>query len=168
MPTNYEVAFRSRPAVYDAWTQLHTAIKETMDFRRYELVTFAAARRLRSSYCCLAHGSLLGDRLGEPILAIARDHRTAGLSELDIAVMEFAEKVVDDATAVTDADRQVLRDHGLDDEEILDVALTAAARCFFSKSLDAMGVLPDSSFGELDPELVRVLVVGRPIALDYT
>ena len=26
-----------------------------MDLRRYELATLAAARQLRSSYCCLAH-----------------------------------------------------------------------------------------------------------------
>ena len=42
--------------------------------------------------------------------------------------------------------------------------LAAAARCFFSKTLDALGVLPDASFRELAPELREVLVVGRPIA----
>jgi hypothetical protein len=30
-----------------------------MDLRRYELATVAAARRLRSSYCTLAHGPVL-------------------------------------------------------------------------------------------------------------
>ena len=48
----------------------------------------------------------------------------------------------------------------------MDVALAAAARCFFSKTLDALGVRPDSSFRELDPELREALVVGRPIADD--
>ena len=46
----------------------------------------------------------------------------------------------------------------------MDVVLAAAARCFFSKTLDALGVLPDASFHELEPELREVLVVGRPIA----
>jgi hypothetical protein len=46
----------------------------------------------------------------------------------------------------------------------MDVVLAAAARCFFSKTLDALGVLPDASYGELDTELREVLVVGRPIA----
>jgi hypothetical protein len=32
-----------------------------MDLRRYELATLAAARRLRSSYCCLAHGRVLAE-----------------------------------------------------------------------------------------------------------
>jgi alkylhydroperoxidase family enzyme len=56
---NYERAFAARPDVYRAWRELLTAIRANMDPRRYELATFAAAQRLRSSYCSLAHGSEL-------------------------------------------------------------------------------------------------------------
>jgi uncharacterized peroxidase-related enzyme len=164
MTTNYERAFAGRPEVLAAWAQLSTAIKAGMDLRRYELVTFAAARRLHSSYCCLVHGALLQERFDEPVLEIARDHRAAGLDEVDIAVMDLAERVVDDATSITDADLQRLRDLGLSQTEIMDVVLAAAARCFFSKTLDGLGVLPDAGFRDLDPELREALVVGRPIA----
>ena len=56
---NFTKAFSARPEVYAAWRQLNAAIKANMDLRRYELATLAAARRLRSSYCTLAHGSVL-------------------------------------------------------------------------------------------------------------
>ena len=164
MPTNYERAYEERQDVLDAWGVLLTAIKSRMDERRYELVTLAAARRLRSSYCALAHGKVLLERFGEPVREIALDRHAAGLDEVDVAVMDFAERVVDDATAIDEADRQRLRDLGLTDAEIMDVALAAAVRCFFSKTLDAMGVLPDASFRELDPGLQDALVVGLPIA----
>ena len=59
-----------------------------------------------------------------------------------MAVMDLAEKVADDATSVTEADVQRLRGLGLCDAEIFDVVLAAAARCFYSKTLDALGVLP--------------------------
>ena len=130
MATNYERAFELRPAVYAAWQQLNGAIKAEMDLRRYELVTLAAARRLRSSYCCLAHGTVLAQRFGEPVARIATDHRAAGLDEIDVAVMDLAEQVADDATSVSAADLQRLRDLGLSQEEIMDVILAAAARCF--------------------------------------
>lgn len=164
MTTNYERAFAERPEVYGAWGQLNGVIKAGMDLRRYELATLAAARRLRSSYCCLAHGTVLLERFGEPVRDIALDHRAAGLDEVDVAVMDLAERVVDDATAIGDADRHRLRDLGLSETEIMDVVLAAAARCFFSKTLDALGVRPDASYGELEPELREALVVGRPIA----
>ena len=165
MTTNHERAFANRREVYAAWQQLNGAIKEQMDLRRYELATLAAARRLRSSYCCLAHGTVLIERFDEPVRDIALDHRAAGLGQVDVAVMDLAERVVDDATAITDADLQSLRDLGLSEDDIMDVVLAAAARCFFSKTLDAMGVLPDAKYRELDPAVQEALVVGRPIAL---
>jgi alkylhydroperoxidase family enzyme len=163
MPTNMERAFERRPEVLAAWYQLNGAIKAGMDLRRYELATLAAARRLRSSYCSLMHGKVLRDEFGEPVADIAHNRRTAPLSAVDLAVMDLAERVVDDATSIEDADLRPLRDLGLSDDEIMDVVLAAAARCFFSKTLDALGVLPDASLSELGPELLEVLVVGRPI-----
>ncbi len=164
MTTNFEKAFAERPDVFAAWQQLNGAIKAGMDLRRYELATLAAARRLRSSYCCLAHGNVLIERFDEPVREIALDHRAAGLDEVDVAVMDLAERVVDDATSIGDDDLQRLRDLGLPEVEIMDVILAAAARCFFSKTLDALGVRPDASYRDLEPELLEVLVVGRPIA----
>ena len=164
MPTNFERAFAERPEVYAGWTRLNGAIKAGMDLRRYELATLAAARRLRSSYCALMHGRVLAEQFGEPVRAIALDRAGAGLDVVDLAVMDLAERVVDDAASIGDDDLQRLRDLGLTDAEIMDVILAAAARCFFSKTLDALGVRPDAELVELDPELREVLVVGRPIA----
>ncbi len=164
MTTNFERAFGAKPDVYAAWGALNGAIKAGMDFRRYELATFAAAQRLRSSYCSLAHGLVIQEKLGLPLVALARDRANAGLDEIDLAAMELAEKVVDDAGSITDADRQRLRELGLSEAEIMDVILAAAARCFFTKTLDALGVRPDASYAELEPDLLEALVVGRPIA----
>ncbi len=164
MTTNYERAFVERPDVLAAWGDLLGAIKANMDLRRYELATLAAARRLRSSYCALAHGTVLIEQFGEPVREIALDHHAAGIDEIDAAVMDLAERVVDDASSIEEAELQRLRDLGLSDTEIMDVVLAAAARCFFSKTLDALGVLPDASYRELEPGLRDVLVVGRPIA----
>ena len=164
MTTNYERAFEARPDVYAAWGELLGAIKANMDLRRYELATLAAARRLHSTYCSLAHGKVLIEQFDEPVLQIATDRSTAGLSEVDLAVMDLAERVVDDATSIDEADLQQLRELGLSDPEIMDVILTAAVRCFWTKTLDALGVQADATYHELDPELREVLVVGRPIA----
>lgn len=162
METNYDRAFAARPDVYAAWGQLVVAIKSGMDPRRYELATLGAALRLRSSYCSLAHGRTLAETFGEPVAEIARDR--SSLAPVDRAVMALAERVVDDATGIEDSDLDELRSFGLSDVEIMDVVLTAAARCFFSKTLDALGVRPDAAYRELDPALQDALVVGRPIA----
>jgi alkylhydroperoxidase family enzyme len=157
---NMERAFALRPEVYAAWRQLVTAVKSTSDERRYELATLAAARRLRSSYCSLAHGKVLAEKFYdfESVPALPD-----GLDAADRAIMAFAEQVVADATAITQEDVDELRGHGLGDDEIFDVVLAAAIRCFFSKTLDALGVQPDAEFERLDPAFREALTVGRPI-----
>jgi uncharacterized peroxidase-related enzyme len=139
---NFARAFSLRPEVYAAWRGLNGAIKGGMDLRRYELATVAAARRLRSSYCALAHGTVLVDNFLEPdaLRAVVADHHQAGLDEVDVAIMDLADKVADDAFTVTEADIDRLRELGLTDGEIVDVVLAAAARCFFSKTLEALTV----------------------------
>lgn len=156
---NYVRAFSARPAVYRAWAQLNGAIR-AHDVRRYELATLAAARRLRSSYCSLAHGKVLAEQFFD---ADTVRSLPAGLDAADIAVMEFAAKVATDATSINAADVDHLRALGISDEDIVDVVLAAAARCFFSKALDALGVQPDAIYAELEPQLRDALTVGRPI-----
>ena len=162
---NYAKVFAGRPAVYAAWQQLNAAIKQQMDLRRYELATFAAAARLRSSYCSLAHGQVLTQRfLSEQDLEAVATDRSAVLGDIDDAVMSLAEQVASDAGAVDQAGVDRLRALGLTDQDIVDVVLAATARCFFSKTLDALGVLPDPGYAEFGSERLRsALVTGRPI-----
>ncbi len=160
-------AFSHRPEVRTGWERFMGSIAANMDHRRYELATLAAARRLRSSYCMLAHGSAMLGRYVEPeeLRAIATDHRAAGLDAVDVAVMDLAEKVAGDATSVTQEDVDGLRALGLSDADITDVVFAAAGRCFMSPVVDALGALPDHAYAErLDPALREALTVGRPIA----
>jgi alkylhydroperoxidase family enzyme len=113
----------------------------------------------------LAHGSVLMDQFldADSLAAVVDDHRAAGLSPEDVAVMDLAAKVAVDATAVERRDIERLRSLGLSDPEIVDVVLAAAARCFFSKTLDALGVQPDAKYADLDPSIRDALTVGRDI-----
>ncbi|TDC34446.1 carboxymuconolactone decarboxylase family protein [Kribbella albertanoniae] len=159
---NYVSAFAARPAVFDAWLQLNAAVKASMDLRRYEIATFAAATALKSSYCSLAHGQILTNNFytADEVTEFAGE--TAD-DPVDRAVMAFARKVALAADTVTQEDVDELKAHGLGDDDVLDVVLAAAARCFFSKTLDGTGTQPDSVFNALPETLRTALTVGRPI-----
>jgi uncharacterized peroxidase-related enzyme len=162
--SNSTKAFGHRPAVLAAWVQLGGTIGGAMDPRRYELATVAAARVLRSSYCSLAHGKVLAERFLGPERTIAlATGAVDALDPLDAEIVRFATLVATDAASVTASDVERLRALGLSDEEVLDVVLAVAARCFFSTVLDALGVQPDPAYRALDPELRAALTVGRPI-----
>ena len=162
---NLTKGFSPRPDVYAAWRQLNGAIKANMDLRRYELATLAAASRLRSSYCALAHGSILLDKFMGPddVRAVVGNHDARALDDVDRAVIELADKVALDASSVTQDDIDRLRALGLSDADVMDVVLAASARCFFSKALDGLGIEADAKYAQLGPELVDALAIGRPI-----
>jgi uncharacterized peroxidase-related enzyme len=163
---NWAQVFSLRPGVRDGWAALLNSIQSNLSVRSYELATLAAARALRSSYCSLAHRSVLADKVFDAatVTAIMEGGREAPLEPRERGMMAFVEKVVLHADRVTPADIELLRSHGYGDEEIFDLAAAAAARCFFSKLLDALGVQADSTFRDLDPALRRALTVGRPVA----
>src|SRR5678815_1732444 len=149
---NWATAFSLRPGVLEGWTALLKSIQSNLPVRSYELATLAAARAVRSSYCSLAHGNVLADKVFDAptVTAIMKDG--GPLEPRERAMMAFAEKVAVSADRVTEADVEGLRAHGYRDEEIFDVAAAAAARCFFAKLVDALGVQADAAFHRLDPE----------------
>src|SRR4030095_699646 len=91
---------------------------------------------------------------GTPIM---KNEPGSPLEARERAMMAFAEKVAVNADRITAADIEDLRSHGYRDEEILDLGAAAAARCFFSKLVDALGAQPDAAFNDLDPALRQAL-----------
>jgi alkylhydroperoxidase family enzyme len=146
---NFTPGFSQRPDVYAAWRQLNGAVKANMDLRRYEIAPRAAASRLRSAYCTRAHSGVALDRgfLDAEALTDLVEHGSAA-GEVDQAVIDLAAKVAADATSVTQADIDRLRELGLSDAEVMDVVLAAAVRSFFSKVLDGLGMEPDVHVSE--------------------
>lgn len=164
---NYALAFATRPDVAEAWNTLNNTVRAHMDRRRFELATIAAARVYRSTYCVAAHSKFLRDQCDDEssMRVVAGDPSGAGLDAVDRAVIDFATDVARDAAAITADHVQRLRDHGLTDPEIADIVFAAAARAFFTKVLDALGVQADAQLGDgFDSELRAQLTVGRPFA----
>ncbi|WP_165063833.1 carboxymuconolactone decarboxylase family protein [Marisediminicola senii] len=153
-------ALSLNPGAVAAWDDLIAAIAGPMDKRRYELITLAAARALRSRHCMLAHGRRSLLYFDEPqLVRIALDYRDADLSEAEVEMMRFSERVSVDAAAMTDADSERLRAVGFSDREIVDIALAAAARNFYSRAVQALAVdvdtppdISDELRSALDPD----------------
>jgi uncharacterized peroxidase-related enzyme len=151
--------FSLRPEVLKAWRAFQGSIRGNLPLRRYELVTLAAARALDSRYCQVAHGAVLikNGMSVEEVRAILADFHDAGLEPVEVAVMDYAQKIALNAHAITSSDVDGLRGLGLDDVEILDVALAATMRCFASKTFDALGAGPDAEQGALEDRLADLL-----------
>lgn len=148
-----------RPDVMETWRAFQGSIRKNLRLRTYELVTMAAANALGCRYCLLAHGAVLlknGFDIGQ-LRAIIADHHNAGLEPAEVAMMDFAQKVIHNANTVRQADIDHLRSFGLSDSAILDITLTTTMRSCFSKTFDALGAEPDAAYADLETQLHDLL-----------
>jgi uncharacterized peroxidase-related enzyme len=160
----YTQAFSHHPDAFAGWRQLVAAVQTQMDARRYELVTLAAARTVRSTSCAAAHSARLVDKWFDAatVATMVADHHAAGLDDVDVAIMDFAVAVASDPTSITAEDVDTLRSHGLNERDILDVVLAVAVRMFFTTVIEATAAGPDPEMLDpLAPELREAVLVGR-------
>jgi uncharacterized peroxidase-related enzyme len=156
---NHAKVFSLRPDVLEAWRAFQGSIRKNLRLRRYELVTMAAAMELKCRYCLLAHGTILinnGISL-EQLRLILTNFKEAGLEHDEVAMMEFAQKIIRNANEISQADIDELHRLGLDDVEVLDITLTTTMRSFASKTFDALGARPDLVYKELEQQLSDLL-----------
>lgn len=143
---NYAKSFSHRPEVMTRWGRLLAEIRRPLDDYRYELATLAAAAHLKHTACSLAHGAKLANMIGsDAVIAIANGNEADVLPATDVAIVRFARAIARDASEISADQVDALRtESGLSDDEIFDIAAAAAARCFFTKVLHAVGSEPDA------------------------
>src|SRR5512140_2394506 len=97
----------------------------------------------------LAHGAVLRKNgfTAQQIISIFEDYHNVGLTPTEVQMMDYATKISSASGAIQQADIDLLRQDGLTDQQITDVALAATARNFISRFFDSLGASPD-------PELI--------------
>ncbi|MFQ5691504.1 MAG: carboxymuconolactone decarboxylase family protein [Nitrospinota bacterium] len=77
------------------------------------------------------------------MLELKEDYRKAGVGAKDMAMLEYAEKITRNPSAVTERDIEKLRSHGWSDYEILEMACLASYRNYIARVANALGVVSE-------------------------
>ena len=111
----------------------------------------------------LSHGAVPRKNGFSPdqLEAIVRDFHNAGLEQREVLMIEYAQKVVLDASSTTQDDFDNLRNAGWMDEDILGITLAAVARALADKVFDALGTDPDALYKDPDEETHQALLGKR-------
>ena len=79
--------------------------------------------------------------LDQPLVdALTRDHTSAPIDHRDRVMLDYVVQVTRDATRITSADHDRLRDAGFDDKAILQITLIASWFNYINRVADALGV----------------------------
>ncbi len=149
---NVFAALAWRPAEARAFLAMHDALmdKDTpgLSTGERELVVVATSAANDCAYCVVAHGAIARIRTRDPHLAdlVAVDHRKAPLDARMHAVLDVAVALATDPAAVTAADLDRLRGHGLTDDDVWDVGAITAFFALSNRLAHLAAIPPNPEF----------------------
>lgn len=154
--TNFARAWAWRPDVFQEFAALRAKLMAVIPKREQAVMIASLASQLGDSYCSLAWGKTLAQEAGaDAAAAVIKGRSDSTLTARDIALAQWARKVVEDPNATQRADVDKLRAAGLSDKEIFEATAFIAFRLAFSTVNDAFGVQPDWQMADAAPPEVR-------------
>jgi uncharacterized peroxidase-related enzyme len=76
----------------------------------------------------------------ELVRALEDDYRSAPINEQDRVMLDYVVQITKDATRISPADHERLREVGFDDQGILQITLIASWFNYINRVADALGV----------------------------
>jgi len=153
---NVFLAFARRPAEWRAFFAYHDALMVPESVGRTsnlskgdrEMIVTVTSAANRCLYCVVAHGALLRIYEKKPLVAdqVAVNYRKADITPRQRAMLDFAMKVCLHSDEVNDDDFAPLHAHGLDDEDIWDIAAITAFFGLSNRMASFSSMLPNSEF----------------------
>ena len=141
-----------RPAEWRAFFAYHDALMLREDSglskgEREMIVTTTSAAN-HCLYCVVAHGAILRIYEKKPLVAdqVAINYRKADISPRQRAILDFAMKVCMHSDEVGEADFPALHAHGLNDEDIWDIASITAFFGLSNRLASFTNMLPNPEF----------------------
>src|SRR5437763_14469860 len=140
-----------RPEEFRAFFAYHDALMEKesgLTKAEREMIVVATSSANQCQYCVVAHGAILRIRARNPLVAdqIAINYRKADITPRQKAMLEFALKVSRSAETVGEADFDVLKSHGFDEEDIWDIAGIAAFFGLSNRMANVTAMRPNAQF----------------------
>lgn len=158
---NVFLALSHRPAEFRAFFAYHDALMEKdspgLNKAEREMIVVATSARNQCQYCVIAHGAILRIRAKNPLIAdqVATNYRKADISDRQKAMLDFALKVSLEAEEVSDADYELLNQHGFDDEDIWDIGAISAFFGLSNRMVNLTSMRTNDEFylmGRVPPE----------------
>lgn len=114
--------------------------------RQHEIIATVVSQQNCTRYCSVSHREFLRRATGDDALvdSLHRDPQSALLTSAEKAMVDYALQITRDATRISPADHQRLRDAGFDDRGILQITMIAAWFNYINRMADALGVGRDA------------------------
>ncbi|MEL6476841.1 MAG: peroxidase-related enzyme [Pseudomonadota bacterium] len=148
---NVLVAYAFNPEKLAAFSQMYNELMlgpSGLSKLEREMIAVVVSAQNRCWYCQVAHGAAVRVLSGKPELgeALVMNYRVADLSKRERAILDFAVRMTVESAAIEERDREALRDAGLTDGDIWDLAATAGFFNMSNRMASAVGMIPNPDY----------------------
>ena len=148
---NVFMALAHRPDELRAFMAYHDALilrPSGLSKAEKEMIIVATSAKNDCLYCVVAHGAILriyakDSKISEQIVT---DHKKADITDKQKAMLDFAIKTATNAAQICEADLQLLRDNGFDDEDIWDIGAITALFALSNRMASMAAMRPNDEF----------------------
>ncbi|WP_417452653.1 peroxidase-related enzyme [Kiloniella sp.] len=148
---NVFLVLAHRPEEFRAFFAYHDALmnkESNLSQADREMIIVATSSDNACHYCVVAHGAVLRIRAKNSLIAdqIATNYRKADISPREMAMLDFALKVSNDAQSTNDEDFEKLQAHGFTEEDIWDIAAITALFGLSNRMANFTSMRPNDEF----------------------
>ena len=148
---NVFMALAHRPDELRAFMAYHDALilrPSGLSKAEKEMIIVATSAKNDCLYCVVAHGAILRIYAKDSKISeqIATDHTKADITDKQKVMLDFAIKTATNAAQICEADLQLLRDNGFDDEDIWDIGAITALFALSNRMASMAAMRPNDEF----------------------
>ena len=148
---NVFLALAHRSDEFRAFFSYHDALmnKESgLSKGEREMIVVATSGLNECIYCVVAHGAILRIREKNSLIAdqIATNYRKADISDRQLAMLDFAVKVSQDASVISKEDIQALASYGFSEQDVWDIGSIAAFFALSNRLANMANIRPNDEF----------------------
>ena len=148
---NVFLALAHRPDEFRAFFSYHDTLmnKESgLSKGEREMIVVATSGLNECIYCVVAHGAILRIREKNSLIAdqIATNYRKADISDRQLAMLDFAVKVSQDASVISKEDIQALASYGFSEQDVWDIGSIAAFFALSNRLANMANIRPNDEF----------------------
>ena len=148
---NVFLALAHRPDEFRAFFAYHDALmlrEGNLTKAEKEMIVVATSAANDCTYCVIAHGAILRIYARDPLVAdqVAINYQAAELSDRHRAMLDFAVTLARDPQAVSESDRDRLREHGFTAEDIWDIGAITALFALSNRMAHLTDMRPNEEF----------------------
>ncbi|MEH6633299.1 MAG: peroxidase-related enzyme [Halopseudomonas aestusnigri] len=154
---NVFLVLAHRPEEFRAFFAYHDALmtkESNLSQAEMEMIIVATSNDNGCQYCVIAHGAILRIRAKNSLIAdqVAVNYRKADITSKQMAMLDFAMKVSNNAQSTCDSDFETLRNHGFTDEDIWDIAAITAFFGLSNRMANFTSMRPNDEFYSMGRE----------------